>query len=139
MKNATHITIGAPETWGALHIIHPKLGRVPGKQFLQEPLGATGMEISVNAFPAGRVFPLRHHHVKNEEVFLFLSGAGEFEVDGDVFAIGPGSVVRVAPEGVRGFRNTGDTTLTYVCIQARADSGVGPGTVDAQGDGPPLW
>ena len=139
MRNATHLEIGAPETWGDLHVVHPKLGRVPGKHFLQESLGLTGLEISVNAFPAGRVFPVRHHHRENEEVYLFLSGSGEFEVDGEVLPIGPGSVVRIAPEGVRGFRCLGADPLTFVCIQARAGSGVGPGTVDAVGDGAPLW
>lgn len=139
MKNATHLAIGAPETWGELHTTHPKLGKIPGKQFLRESLGLTGMEISVNAFPAGRVFRIRHHHEKNEEVYFFLSGEGEFEVDGEVFPIGAGSVVRIAPAGVRGFRNTGATPLNFICIQARADSGVQAGAVDGVGDGAPIW
>ena len=61
----------------------PRAGRpVRGKVFLKEALGLTGIEISWNCFPPGASIPFLHTHRENEEVYMFLSGSGEFMVDG---------------------------------------------------------
>ena len=49
-----------------------------------------------------------------------LRGKGEFQVDGRVIRVHEGTAVRVAPAGVRAFRNTGDDGLFYVVVQAKA-------------------
>ena len=58
-----------------------------------------------------------HSHKSHEELYFFLSGKGEFQVDGTVFPVEEGSVVRVSPAGKRSVRNNGTTPLLMLCIQ----------------------
>ena len=51
-----------------------------------------------------------------------VGGDGEFQVDGQVFPVGEGSVIRVSPAGRRSLRNTGDSPMTMICIQYKAAS-----------------
>ena len=124
------------------HFTHPLVGRpVPGKLFLREPLAMTGVEISLNRFAPGMAMPFLHRHRRNEEVYLFLSGDGEFQVDDELFAIGPGSVVRVAPSATRGWRSVGEGPLDYIVLQVPHQGLQGTGEID---DGevvgrPPAW
>jgi mannose-6-phosphate isomerase-like protein (cupin superfamily) len=92
----------------------------PGKRFLQEALGLSGMEVSLNALPRGAGTPFVHRHRRNEEVYLFVAGRGQFQVDGETFGVGEGTVVRVSPEGGRALRNVGDGPLVFVVVQAPA-------------------
>jgi len=107
---------------------------VPGKVFLREPLAASGVEISWNCFPQGAGMPFLHAHREHEEVYLFTGGEGEFQVDGEIFAVSEGSVVRVAPAGARAYRNTGSGPLYFIVLQVK------PGTVTGGSieDGIPL-
>ncbi|MFC5303396.1 cupin domain-containing protein [Azospira restricta] len=109
----------------------PALGnrKVPGKVFLKEPLALSGAEMSWNCFPPGLAMPFLHAHREHEEVYLFIAGSGEFMVDDRVFPVAEGSVVRVAPAGVRAYRNTGDTPLHFIVLQVRAGS-LSASTVD---------
>lgn len=102
----------------------PALGgrQVPGKIFLKETLGLTGVEMSWNSFPPGVGMPFLHAHREHEEVYLFIAGTGEFMVDDQVFPIQEGSVVRVAPAGVRAYRNTGSGPLHFIVLQVKQDS-----------------
>ena len=93
-----------------------------GKRFLRNDLGATGCEISINSFLPGKETMFLHRHKLNEEIYIFLSGHGEFVVDSEVIKIKPGTVVKVKPSGVRGYKNTGDDELHYICVQVEADS-----------------
>jgi mannose-6-phosphate isomerase-like protein (cupin superfamily) len=92
-----------------------------GKTFLKEALGLTGMELSLNKVPPGAQSPFLHRHVEHEELYLFVGGRGQFQVDGTSFDVSEGTAVRVAPEGVRALRNTGREDLYYVCVQAKAN------------------
>ena len=103
---------------------------VPGKFFLHDVLGLTGMEISVNCLPAGGKVPFFHTHRAHEEVYLVLAGSGQFQIDGELIDVGPGSALRVAPEGARTWRNRGNEPLYYIVIQATAASLTTPGTAD---------
>ncbi|MBL8490642.1 MAG: cupin domain-containing protein [Rhodocyclaceae bacterium] len=104
--------------------------QVPGKFFLHPPLGLTGMEISVNCLPAGARVPFYHAHRRHEEVYLFIRGRGQFQVDGEVIEVGEGTVLRVAPEGERTWRNNSSEDLYYIVIQAPARGLAAPGTED---------
>ena len=116
----------------ARHVFnHPLLGSVPGKVFLKEPLRLTGMEISLGSIPPGRGTPFTHRHRENEEVYIFVQGRGQFLVDDRILEIGEGSVVRVAADGARAWRNTGQEPLHYIVIQARAGTLVNGATDDA--------
>jgi mannose-6-phosphate isomerase-like protein (cupin superfamily) len=95
-----------------------KLSRV----MLKEKLNSSGMEISVNHLPAGQAIPFVHAHKQNEEVYLFLSGKGLFWIDGEQLEVGEGSAIRVAPAGGRAIKADEGTGLSYICIQAKAQS-----------------
>lgn len=120
MSNYTRFEAGETSRWSSLEYAHPKFSRpVRGKFFLGEPLGLTGMEVSVNSMPPGAAVPFLHTHREHEELYLFIAGTGEFLVDGEQFAVGPGSAVRVAPAGKRCWRNTGSVPLHYLVVQAK--------------------
>lgn len=122
-QNMFCIQVGEQKQWMDYLFAHPLLPRpAKGKHFLKEELGLSGMEISINSLPAGVAMPFTHTHKLNEEVYFFLSGEGEFSVDDYIVPVGPGSVVRVAPEGRRCWRNSGEQPLNYLVIQARNGS-----------------
>ncbi len=70
-------------------------------------------------FAPGAETGFLHTHKTHEELYFFLSGRGEFQVDGQCFPVGEGSVVRVAPAGRRSVRNVGAEPLTMLCVQYR--------------------
>ena len=92
-----------------------------GKYFIGKELGLTGSEVSLNLLPAGKYMPFVHTHQQNEELYIVLRGNGMFYVDGDEFPIQEGSLIRVAPEGERGWK-AGDEDLYFICIQTEAGS-----------------
>ncbi|MDE6045911.1 MAG: cupin domain-containing protein [Alistipes sp.] len=93
--------------------------KIPGKVFGGAAAGATGAEFSFQTFRPGTETGFLHTHKTHEELYFFLSGSGEFQVDGRVFPVAEGSVVRVAPEGRRSVRNNGTQPLTMLCVQYR--------------------
>jgi mannose-6-phosphate isomerase-like protein (cupin superfamily) len=90
---------------------------VDGKLFLRDKLSLTGAEISLNKMPMGKSIPFLHHHGESEEVYIFVSGKGQFQVDGEIFPVSEGTSIRVAPEGDRGLRNIGEEDLIFIVIQ----------------------
>ncbi|MDR2946188.1 MAG: cupin domain-containing protein [Candidatus Adiutrix sp.] len=104
-------------------VVNPADGSpFPGKVFLAESLKASGMEVSFQVMPPHMGMPFFHKHRRNEEMYIVLKGSGEFEVDGEVAAIREGSVVRIAPDGSRSWKNTGSEPMVMLCIQGVAGS-----------------
>lgn len=95
---------------------------VPGKVFIGGDINATGAELSFQSFLPGSETGFLHTHKTHEEIYIFIKGSGEFQVDGQVFKIEEGSVVRVGQKGKRTVRNTSDQPLLMICIQYKADS-----------------
>jgi len=93
--------------------------KILGKVFGGQRMNATGGEFSFQIYAPGQETGFLHIHKTHEELYFFLSGKGEFQVDGEVFPIGEGSVVRVAPAGTRSIRNTGSESLLMLCVQYR--------------------
>lgn len=123
MATVDRFEAGPASEWDRWLFQHPLSSRpAPGKLFLSDKLNLTGMEISLNTLPPGKGPPFVHRHRTHEEVYVFLSGTGEFQVDGKRFPVSAGSAVRVSPEGERTWRNTGTEPLTYIVIQAVAGS-----------------
>lgn len=113
--------LGALNSWGRHSFTHSAFPKpIPGKKFVKDALGLSGMEISFNTVPGHGAIPFYHKHNANEELYLFLAGRGEMQVDDQTFAVSEGSAVRVAPAGKRAWRNTSDDALVFVVIQARA-------------------
>lgn len=96
--------------------------KIPGKVFGGQALGATGGEFSLQVFQPGTETGFLHTHKTHEELYFFLSGEGQFQVDGEIFPVSEGSVVRVAPAGVRSVRNNGSTPLIMLCVQYKGDT-----------------
>lgn len=90
---------------------------VPGKLFLKEPLGLTSMELSVNKTRPGTGMTFFHRHKQNEEVYIFIQGEGEMQIDDQRILVQEGTVVRVDPDARRAWWNTGTQDLVYFVIQ----------------------
>lgn len=93
--------------------------KILGKVFGGALVGATGGDFSFQSFAPGTETGFLHTHKTHEELYFFLSGKGEFQVDGKVFPVAEGSVVRVAPNGKRSIRNSGTEPLVMLCVQYR--------------------
>lgn len=96
--------------------------KIPGKVFAGAAAGATGAEFSFQSFPVGAETGFLHTHRTHEELYFFLSGEGQMQVDGEIFPVTEGSVVRVAPTPKRSVRNTGNEPLVMLCIQYKEAS-----------------
>ncbi len=96
--------------------------QIPGKVFGGAAVNATGAEFSFQEFAPGAESGFLHTHKNHEELYFFLSGKGEFQVDGEVFAIEEGSVVRVAPAGKRSVRNNGAEPMLMLCVQYKGNT-----------------
>lgn len=96
--------------------------KIPGKVFGGQALGATGGDFSFQVFQPGTETGFLHTHKTHEELYFFLSGEGQFQVDDEIFPVSEGSVVRVAPAGVRSVRNNGSTPLIMLCVQYKGDT-----------------
>ena len=93
--------------------------KIPGKVFGGALVGTTGSDFSFQMFAPGTESGFLHTHKTHEELYFVLSGKGEFQVDGKVFPIAEGSVVRVAPDGKRSIRNNSTEPMVMLCVQYR--------------------
>lgn len=120
--NFSAISVGALNELGDYVLeLGPEV-KIPGKVFGGAALGATGGEFSFQVFQPGTESGFLHTHKNHEELYFFLSGKGEFQVDGEAFPIAEGSVVRVNPAGKRSVRNNGTTPLVMLCVQYRGNT-----------------
>lgn len=120
--NYTATTVGEMASLNEHTLVIAPGIELPGKVFVGGSTGTTGAELSFQTFAPGAGSSFLHTHKSHEELYLFIKGSGEFQVDGVIFHIAEGSVVRVAPEGIRAVRNTGCEALVMICIQYKADS-----------------
>lgn len=139
IRNGTHFTAyesGARSEWPDHSLEIPGLGEIRGKHFLKDKVGLTGCEISINSLPPGVSMPFHHTHQQNEEVYVFIQGKGQMQVDGDIIDVQEGSIVRISPNGLRTWRNNSDEPLLYIVAQMRENSlnqyGIGDGVVPDQ-------
>ncbi|HCO67246.1 MAG TPA: cupin domain-containing protein [Dysgonomonas sp.] len=122
-KNHTAVDIGSLSDLRNYSYIHPINGKtVTGKVFLKEATDSTGTEVSVSRIPPNKEVGYFHIHTDDEETYIILKGSGYYQVDDDCFPIKEGSVVRVAPEGIRSFCNTSNEEMVYLCIQSKENS-----------------
>lgn len=135
-KKGTHFSSyngGTLPQWAHHALEFPGLGEVRGKHFLKDLLGFTGCEISINSLPAGAGMPFYHQHKENEEVYIFIQGKGQMQIDGEVVDVAEGSIVRIAPNGERTWRNNSNAPLLYIVIQMKENSlrqyGLGDGVI----------
>jgi len=135
-RKGTHYTAyesGARNEWPDHSLEIPGLGEVRGKHFLKDMVGLTGCEISINSLPPGAGMPFHHTHQDNEEVYMFIQGKGQMQIDGEIVGVKEGSIVRIAPGGLRTWRNNSNEPLHYIVVQMRENSlrqyGLGDGVI----------
>ena len=122
-KNYTAIDLGNLDELMEYSLIHKiNKQKIEGKVFIKDATDATGTEISFNSLAPKAEQPYFHIHKKNEETYIILKGYGYFQVDGNFFEIKEGSVIRVAPAGIRGIRNDSDETMIYMVVQSKENS-----------------
>lgn len=122
-KNYTAVSIGSLKDLEEHSLIHPKLHtEIKGKVFLKALTKSTGTEISFTTIPPKSALGYFHMHYKDEETYIILQGSGYYQVDEDCFPVQEGSVIRVAPEGVRSLCNTSEENMRYICIQSKENS-----------------
>lgn len=144
LVQGTHFTCfhaGPREGW-TQYRLEPPAVPLParGKLFLQQLLGATGLEMSLNVVPPGKGVPFLHRHRENDEVYVVLGGRGQFLVDDACIDVAEGSILRMGPPAARAWRNVGDEPLYFLCLQYRADSVIPAGTLDGVPvEGRPAW
>lgn len=131
-KNFSVAEIGGIDAWKSYTAKIKALPgvEVSGKLFLNPILGLTGMEVSVNCLPAGVGVPFYHKHHSHEELYLFLKGRGQFQIDDKSIEIREGTALRVSPDGERTWRNNSTEDLFYIVIQATEFSIAADGTED---------
>mgnify|MGYP003347204350 CR=1 FL=1 len=57
-----------------------------------------------------------HRHEGQEEVYYFVSGTGEMELDGDRFTVAPGDTVLIKDGVYHRVYNTGAVDMYFVCV-----------------------
>ena len=139
--NFTCFHAGPMEGWAQFRLEPPDVPiPVTGKVFLRNLLGSAGLEMSLNVLPPGKGMPFLHKHREHDEVYVVVSGRGQFLVDGECIDVQEGSVLRLAPAAARAWRNDADAPLYFLCLQYRADSVIEGGTADGQKvEGKPGW
>lgn len=102
---------------------HPNMEKpARGKLLVKEHLGLTGMQVSLNKFPAGRSMPFTHSHKENEELYIFIRGKGQMLIDDEIVEVTEGTCIRVNTKGVRAFRSNSEEDLYFICVQAKQNS-----------------
>ncbi len=121
-ENFTAVSVGKMAELGQHTLRVTPDFEITGKVFVGQALQTTGAEMSFQRFEVGAETGFLHTHKTHEELYIILSGSGEFQVDGAKFDVSEGSIVRVAPNGRRSLRNTGDTPMTMICVQYKAST-----------------
>jgi len=57
-----------------------------------------------------------HQHAGQEEVYFFISGTGEMELDDDRFGVYPGDTVLIRDGVFHRVHNTGQEDLYFICV-----------------------
>lgn len=77
--------------------------------------------------------PFYHQHRQNEEVYIFIQGKAQMQIDGVVIDVQEGSIVRIAPKRLITWRNNSNEPVRYIVIQMKKNSlnqyGLGDGVV----------
>jgi len=97
-------------------------GNYPGEmRFLSDPLGTEQVAITYRRMPrhTGGKGSHGHHHKTQEELYYVISGKLQFKLGDDVLELGPGSLVRVAPETVRSVWNDEPEDAELLIVSTR--------------------
>ena len=120
-KNYTAVSVGKMNEI-IEHVLPMGPITIQGKVFAGQAVGATGSQLSFQTLVPGQDSGFLHTHKTHEELYIILKGEGQYQVDGEIFPVSEGTIIRVAPEGKRALKNTGKENLTMLCIQYKANA-----------------
>lgn len=83
---------------------------------LTDALGATEMRVNAVELDPGESLTA-HAHERQEEIYVAVTG-GQVEIEGEVYDVPEGGVVRVGPDPVRGLCNDTDETHVWILFGA---------------------
>ena len=75
---------------------------IKGKVFVGQAVDDTGSELSFQTLVPGQDSGFLHTHKTHEELYIILRGEGQYQVDGEIFPVSEGTIVRVSPDGTSG-------------------------------------
>jgi mannose-6-phosphate isomerase-like protein (cupin superfamily) len=99
-------------------------GKYPGAmRYLTQSLGTQQLAFTHRLMPAksGGKGSYGHRHKTQEEIYYVISGTLQFKLDEDLFDVGGGTAVRVAPGVVRSIWNDGPGDAELVICSVRLD------------------
>ena len=123
-NNYELVDVGLVSSWVNQNYTLPDSGRtIEGKTFINDLIDLSGCEISFNGFKPGQYLPFNHKHTHHEETYIFLSGEGECDIDGEIMAVKEGTVINILPQAIRSLCNTSkDQDLNFIVIQTHQNS-----------------
>jgi mannose-6-phosphate isomerase-like protein (cupin superfamily) len=86
-----------------------------GFRKIREALGVTAFGVNAFVVPPGGE-GVHHYHDEQDELYFVHAGTARFDVDGDVFEVGPGGIVHVESTTPRKFSNAGDDDLVLLIV-----------------------
>lgn len=84
---------------------------------LDSALGAAKNQSLAEASLVAGQSTQRHYHARSEEIYVFLEGGGEMEIEGDTAEVGPGDAVLIPP-GARHGITAGAEGARFLCCCA---------------------
>ncbi len=107
--------------WKKGNNFEAKLARLGAK------IGARELGAQYHVVPAGKTAFPRHAHHNNEEMFIVISGTGEYQAGDETWPVKAGDII-AAPagdgSGAHQMRNTSDEDLKYLVVSTRNDPDV---------------
>jgi mannose-6-phosphate isomerase-like protein (cupin superfamily) len=91
------------------------LSEIHEARFARKALGAEKTGLALYVFHPGKRQPFGHHHTKDEEIYVVLSGSGRVRLDEEIFDVKAFDAVRVAPTITRAFE-AGDDGLELLAF-----------------------
>ena len=86
-----------------------------GFRKIRQPLGVTAFGVNAIVYPVGAE-GVHHYHDEQDELYFVHAGTARFDVDGDVFELGPGGIVHVESTTPRKVSNVGDEDLVVLIV-----------------------
>lgn len=120
MSNYEIIAISGPDEWRS-HVggFRPDSTR-EGRRVIDHELAMQYIGLTANALMPGEEAGYWHTHSEVEELYVFLAGAGQMALDGDIVDVQAGTVVRVGQNVWRTWRASPGSSgqLQWLCIRA---------------------
>jgi quercetin dioxygenase-like cupin family protein len=86
-----------------------------GFRKIRQPLGVTAFGVNAIVYPPGAE-GVHHYHDEQDELYFVHAGTARFEVEDDVFELGPGGIVHVESTTPRKVANAGDDDLVLLIV-----------------------